>query len=104
MSVDVLQGGGKFEFAALDFRLDAFKSRNNCLSLVGSNQTYFGQHASMSLARLNVLPIKAPINADGFGELDDALVGVTLKSSAPGFLAHKPSSFNCFLYTSAGAP
>src|SRR6266852_4646048 len=91
MGVNVLQLGGELELTPLDLPTDGFERGDNILSFVLREQANFGQHARVSLASLDVLTKEPAVDANRFRERFDALVGVALKSPAPGFFTHSKS-------------
>src|SRR5262249_1324945 len=89
--VDIFQGNGESEIAAIDLAGDVVERTGNLLCLVGREQTPFGEDAGMGLAGADMVAIQAAVERDGLGEGFDAVVGAAAEAAAPGFLAHAGS-------------
>ena len=57
-----------------------------CSASSRGEQADVGEHAGVGLAGDDVLAVETAVEADRFGELLDAIVGVAAETAAPGFL------------------
>jgi hypothetical protein len=87
--VDVFELDAELKSTLLNFLAYLFEGLHNFLALIIGDKPHFGEHLRVGRGALNIVRIKAAIEAYAFAELGDARVGRLLKNTLNVPLGHE---------------
>src|SRR6185436_5327921 len=94
--VDVFQLDRELELALLNLLADILQGLHNLLALVLGQQPNFSEHLGMSDRTLDVVRIKAAIEADALGKPLHATVSRLVEHATPRFFGHSHLAIRVF--------